>query len=146
MTEPRALPPRGFMRAQWRIHKLMWNVSGGRFGRRVGGMPVLELVTTGWKSGASRHILIWYIQHDDGFALAGTNAGADRDPAWVKNLRADPEARVRVDGRWSDVRARFLEGAEHDLTWQRFLDADDGYADYAAVLTRPVPLVVLQPR
>lgn len=132
------------MRVQWRAHKLIWNLSGGRLGRRVLGMPVLELVTTGHRSGEPRSILISYLETDDGPAIAGTNAGADRDPAWVKNLHADPTARVREAGAWREVRARFLEGDEHAAVWERFLPID-GYADYAEVLTRPIPLVVLEP-
>lgn len=132
------------MRVQWRAHKLIWNLSGGRLGRRVLGMPVLELVTTGHRSGEPRSILISYLETEDGPAVAGTNAGADRDPAWVKNLRADPEARVREAGTWRDVRARFLDGEEHAEVWERFLPID-GYAGYAEILTRPIPIVVLEP-
>lgn len=45
-------------RFQWRMHLLLWNLSGGRLGRRVVGMPVVELITTGRKSGVPRQILI----------------------------------------------------------------------------------------
>ena len=145
MADATPIRPRSQMRRVWKMHKLLWRLSGGRLGREVGGMPCLELVTTGHRSGEARTILIWYLHYPDGYALCGTNAGADRDPAWVQNLRANPAARIRVDGEWLDVRARFLEGAEHEAMWQRFVAANDGYADYAAVLTRPIPIVALEP-
>lgn len=42
------------------------------------------------------------------------------------------------------VSARFLEGDEHAAAWERFTTANGGYAGYAAVLTRPIPIVVLE--
>lgn len=136
-------PPRLWMRLQWRAHKLVWNLTGGRLGRRAVGMPVLELVTTGHRSGRPRSILISYLPTTDGPAIAGTNAGADRDPAWVKNLRARPEARVRERGDWREVRARFAEGVEWDNVWARFCE-HAGYLEYEKLLTRPIPIVVLE--
>lgn len=137
-------PSRTFMRLQWRVHRFVWDLTGGRLGRRAIGMPVLELVTTGHKTGERRSILITYVEVDGGFALAGTNAGAVRDPAWITNLRSDPEARVRVRSVWKDVHARFLEGAERDVVWEKF-QGHSGYADYERMIERPVPLVVLEP-
>ncbi len=107
-------------------------------------MPVLELVTTGHKSGARRSILINYVEVPTGPVIAGTNAGAGHDPAWILNLRATPAARVRMDGEWRDVRARFLDGEEWEQTWQRFTD-HAGYADYRQVAGRAIPLVALEP-
>lgn len=131
------------MRFQWRAHRLVWNLSGGRLGRQAIGMPVLELVTTGHKSGEARSILISYVDTSSGPAIAGTNAGADHDPAWVRNLRADSSARIRVGGRWRDVSARFLEDQEWEGVWSQFLE-HRGYADYREMTHRLIPLVVLE--
>lgn len=131
------------MRLQWKAHKLVWNLSRGRFGTRAVDMPVLELETTGRLSGEPRSILISYVAMPTGPAIAGTNAGADRDPAWIKNLRADPKGRVRQKGKWRDVHARFAEGPEWDAAWDRFLE-HPGYADYQRMLTRHIPIVILQ--
>lgn len=64
------------MRFQWKLHRLAWDLSGGRLGRRVLGMPVLEMETTGHKTGRPRSILISYVETPDGPVVAGTNAGA----------------------------------------------------------------------
>ena len=134
------------MRLQWRMHKLLWNLSGGRLGRRVIGMPVVELVTTGRKSGEPRQILITYVDVGGVPAIIGTNAGRDRDPAWALNLRAEPRARARWDGRWRDVIAVELEGDEHEAVWRQAVEVNQGYADYEADLTRPVPIFRLEER
>lgn len=131
---------RAWMRFQWKMHKLMWNLSGGRLGRKVGGLPVLELVTIGHKSGLKRQILINYIGSNDAPVIVGTNAGRDTDPAWVKNLRVTPSARVRLAGTWSDVTGVELTGAEHEAAWEQAVAASDGYAGYAEVLRRPIPI------
>ncbi|MBT8202794.1 MAG: nitroreductase family deazaflavin-dependent oxidoreductase [Acidimicrobiia bacterium] len=133
------------MRLQWRMHKLVWNLSGGRLGRRIGEMPVVELITTGRKSGQERQILITFLEDDGGPILIGTNAGLDRDPAWVHNLRANPTARARWNGTWRTVQGVELAGTERAAAWQAAVDAFAGYADYAAGLTRTVPIVQLRP-
>ncbi len=134
------------MRFMWKAHKLAWNLSGGRLGRTMGGVPVLELVTTGHRSGLERQILIWYFNFPEGPAIIGTNAGLDTDPAWVKNLRANPLARARWDGQWHDVRAVELSGADHEKVWNAGVAASAGYAEYQETLTRPIPIISLEPR
>jgi F420H(2)-dependent quinone reductase len=138
-------PNRPRMRLQWRLHKLLWRLSGGRLGTRVLGMPVLQLTTTGHRSGEPRTILITYVELDGRPVIAGTNAGADRDPAWVRNLRARPEATILRRGLTERIRAEFLEGADWERAWRLFEAADEGYKRYRAQLTRPIPIVRLVP-
>ena len=107
-------------------------------------MPVLELVTTGHKSGMERSILITYVETSNGPALAGTNAGAGSDPAWIQNLRKNSDARIRRAGQWQDVRARFPDSEESADIWARFVEADDGYAEYEQMVSREIPIVVLE--
>jgi deazaflavin-dependent oxidoreductase (nitroreductase family) len=137
---------RKMMRFVWKSHKLIWKLSRGRLGRKIGGMPVLELVTTGHKSGLERQILITYIDDPGGPTIIGANAGREADPAWVKNLRANRRARARWDGTWHDITAAELLGDVHDDAWNAAVDASAAFADYQETLTRPIPIVRLQPR
>jgi deazaflavin-dependent oxidoreductase (nitroreductase family) len=134
------------MQFLWRAHKLVWNWSGGRLGGKILGLPVLELITLGHKSGRERQILINYFDDDGNPAIIGTNAGKDTDPAWVKNLRANPQARARWDGKWHDVTGVEVDGDDHDRVWEQAAAASNAYADYAKVLTRPIPIIRLEPR
>ena len=131
------------MRFQWRVHKLIWNLSGGRLGRRATGLPVLELVTIGRRSGEERSILITYVEDDGGPALLATNAGRDRDPAWVLNLRSNPRARARWDGKWRTVTAVEASGDDYQRLWEAAVEINPGYAEYVQDMTRPVPIVRL---
>jgi deazaflavin-dependent oxidoreductase (nitroreductase family) len=133
------------MRVQWKMHKVIWNLSGGRLGRKVVGMPVLELVTIGRTSGLERQILITYVDFEGVPAIIGTNAGRDVDPAWVLNLRAHPGARARWNGAWHDVIAVELTGTDHEEGWDAAVAANAGYAAYAETLTRPIPIIHLIP-
>lgn len=141
----RLLPPRAVMRLIWKLHRFGWKLSGGRLFTRSGGMETLQLDTTGHKSGQRRTVLLWFLPDEKGWLVVGTNAGADYDPAWVKNLRADPEAEVVVGGTRHLVRARFLAGDEYDSAWQRFKSANQLYAGYEEVRTRPPAIVRLEP-
>ena len=131
------------MRLQWRLHKLIWSLSGGRLGRRAVGMPVLELVTIGRRSGEERSILITYVEDGGRPALIATNAGRDRDPAWVLNLRSNPRARARWDGEWREVTAVEVSGDDYTRLWDAAVEANPGYAEYLAGMSRSVPIVEL---
>lgn len=109
----------------------------------MGGMPVLRLTTTGHRSGEPRSVLLWHLPDPNGPLVIGTNAGADDDPAWVRNLRADPTATVEVAGRSHAVEATFLDGADHAAAWERFVAAHRSYGEYREMLTRQPAIVQL---
>ena len=79
-------------------------------------MCVLE--TIGRTTGAPRRIETWFAT--DGatvFLLAG---GRDR-AHWVRNLRANPAARIRIGSRWIGGMAREIEGTPDDPTARRLV-------------------------
>lgn len=133
------------MRVQWALHKLAWNLSGGRIGRKVAGMPVVELITVGHRSGEERQVLLNYIESNGAPAVIGSNAGRDSDPAWVRNLRANPHARARWGGRWREVVAEELEGPAREAAWGSAGEANEGYREYAEGMTRTIPIFRLAP-
>jgi deazaflavin-dependent oxidoreductase (nitroreductase family) len=128
----------------WKAHKLVWRISGGRIGTKAVGLPVLELTTTGRRSGEARSVLLSYLDLDGGFAVIASNAGDDRPPAWWLNLQTDPRARVTAARRSHDVVARRAEGSEREVLWERAVAANPGFADYATYTERPIPVVVLE--
>ena len=136
---------RRWLRMQWKTHKMLWNSTGGRVGRTIGGIPVVELVSTGHKTGKRRQILIYYFEDEGMPAIIGTNGGKDEDPAWAKNLRANPEAQARWAGKWRDVVARELQGEDYDRVWDRAVERQPQYEEYGGRLTRTVPIYRLEP-
>ncbi|MFM7962378.1 MAG: nitroreductase family deazaflavin-dependent oxidoreductase, partial [Actinomycetota bacterium] len=46
------------LKAMNSVHRIILGISGGRMGWDVGNMPVLELTTTGRKSGMPRSVML----------------------------------------------------------------------------------------
>jgi len=64
----------------------------------------LYLTTRGRKSGLPREIEIWFTYRDGHFFLIAEYPASN----WVQNLRADPQAHVRVAGQSFAAHARFV--------------------------------------
>ena len=71
---------------------------------------VIEIETTGRRSGLPRRTAIGYILRDDGSLVV---AATDPDAHWARNLAADPRCRVRDERGWRGCVATPLEGEEH---------------------------------
>jgi len=78
------------------------------------------LTTTGRVSGKPHTIEIWFAM--DGGTMYLLSGGGDRAD-WVKNLRKDPEVRVRVGTRTVSAKARPVRaGTTADLKARELLD------------------------
>ena len=132
------------LRLFWRVHRTFMRLTGGRFGK-VGPMNGLLLTTTGRKTGERRDVALNYLPDGDSYIVTASNVGDDRDPAWRRNLKANPAAEVSVGGKRLRVRARESDGAERDGLWIRIVAADPAYAEYQQRTKRRLPVVVLQP-
>ena len=108
------------------------------------GLPVLELSTIGRHSGERRAVLLNYIEHPDGYVVIASNAGDERDPAWWRNLVANPDATIRLGGTEATILARELEGEEREALWRRFVAANPRYEGYRQASGRHIPVVLLQ--
>ena len=133
------------LRAMWKLHRLVLRVSGGRVGSRIGSMKVLLLETIGHRSGQPRSVGLSHLEADGRYFVVASYAGEDRDPAWARNLRAQPHARVTIAGRSFPVVARLLEGDEREAMFGRFVEADPAYGEYRERTTREIPVFQLRP-
>ena len=70
--------------------------SGGTEGHESNGVYTLVLATTGRRTGEPRRTCLIYGTSGDDFVVVASKGGADQDPDWFKNLRADPSAGVQV--------------------------------------------------
>jgi deazaflavin-dependent oxidoreductase (nitroreductase family) len=105
----------------------------------------VKLTTTGRKSGEARRVTLYAFPDGDRLVVVGSLGGAPNDPAWAGNLRANPEAIVRVDGEPRPVRAREVDGDERDRLWNLVVKGFPLYATYQRKTTRQIPLFVLEP-
>jgi deazaflavin-dependent oxidoreductase (nitroreductase family) len=117
----------------------------GRVGGQFQGADLLLLTTTGAKSGQPRLSPLAYFRIDGKLLIIGSFAGADVNPAWVHNLRANPSARVEIGSESSAVTARELPLAERDALFPKITAAAPGFAEYQARTARVIPVFELQP-
>lgn len=128
-------------------HRVLRTVTGGRFGNSFMKMPVLELTTTGRKSGQPRSTMLTSpLVEGDRMVIIASRGGDDHHPAWYLNLREHPDVEVAVQGGPKrPMRARIVEGEERQELWQRVTAAHDNYAGYQRKTSRKIPVVVLEP-
>jgi deazaflavin-dependent oxidoreductase (nitroreductase family) len=114
--------------------------------RRAGGQEFLVLETTGRRSGATRSTPLSFTRDGEAFVLIASNGGAPRDPDWYRNLEADPNATVEVDGVRIPVRAETVTGAERERLWRGAARSYPGYLAYQLRTRREIPVVRLTRR
>lgn len=131
--------------ALWQAHSWVYRASGGRIGRRIAGMPILLLTTTGRKSGRPRTVALQHLTDGESFVVIASHAGEPTQPAWLLNLRGNAQASVQIGRRTIPVRAREAEGPERARLWERAVAADGAYAVYERRTRRRIPVVVLEP-
>jgi deazaflavin-dependent oxidoreductase (nitroreductase family) len=134
------------MRVVTGFHKAVFRASNGRLANRGNGMPVLQLTTTGRKSGKRRTTMLTSpVQDGDRMVLVASNGGDDRHTSWFLNLRDDPKVEVTMDGRTRPMRARVASPEEKAELWPRVVAVHGGYAQYQTRTDRDIPLVILEP-
>ncbi|OBK35119.1 deazaflavin-dependent nitroreductase [Mycobacterium sp. 1245111.1] len=122
-----------------------FRANGGKVGGQFEGANLLLLTTTGAKSGQPRVSPLAYLRIDGKLVIIGSFAGADVNPAWVHNLRANPSAHIEVGNESSDVVARELPPAERDEIFPKITAVASGFAEYQAKTSRVIPVFELRP-
>lgn len=129
----------------WKIHPVVYRLTGGRLLGELMGMPVLLLTTRGRKSGKLRTTPLTFIPDGERFVVIGSFLGEPRHPGWVHNLRAEPRAQLQVGSTRHEVVAHEAEGEERARLWQAAVALGAGYEDYEGRTDRVIPVVVLTP-
>jgi F420H(2)-dependent quinone reductase len=131
-----------------RLHEQLYKRTDGRVGHRMVGVPTLLLRTTGRRSGATRANGLVYARDGDDYLVVASNGGADRPPAWLHNLRANPNVEIQVarDRRKGTARVVEPSDVEYDRLWSIVNDKNhDRYSAYQRQTTRPIPVIVISP-
>ena len=128
------------------VHRTMMAVSGGRIGWTAANMPVLELTTTGRKSGQRRSVMLtspW--QDGDTMAIVASRGGDDVHPAWYLNLQADPNVSVKTQDGTKAMLARTATAEERAEIWPQIIKDFTNYGGYQDKTDREIPVVLLDP-
>jgi deazaflavin-dependent oxidoreductase (nitroreductase family) len=140
------MPSDLFFKGMNTFHRTMQKVSGGRLGWDVANMPVVELTTTGRKTGRAHTVLLTSpVRDGDAIVLVASRGGADHHPAWFLNLRDNPGVEAAV-GREPKrpMRARVADPDERARLWPQVVAKYKNYGNYQANTDREIPLVLLE--
>ena len=131
-----------------RLHEQLYKRTDGRIGHRMIGVPTLLLRTTGRRSGATRTNGLVYARDGADYVVVASKGGADRHPAWLHNLRANPEVEIQIGRERQQATCRVIEPADpdYDRLWKIVNENNgDRYSAYQKKTARPIPVVVITP-
>jgi deazaflavin-dependent oxidoreductase (nitroreductase family) len=131
-----------------RLHEELYKRTDGRLGHRMIGVPTLLLRTTGRRSGSIRTNGLVYARDGDDYLVVASNGGAERSPAWLHNLRANPSVEIQIgrDRRQGTARVMVPSDAEYERLWKVVNENNrDRYSAYQQKTTRPIPVVAITP-
>lgn len=111
-----------------------------------GGLHAFVVETTGARTGELRRAVLGYLEDGgDAWLVMGSKGGAPRNPAWVHNLAAHPEATVVLaDGDRVAVRAQRLAGDDLDRAWERLAVEAPEFIAYRSKTDRVIPVIRLR--
>lgn len=141
------MPSDLFLKGMNTFHRTVQRISGGRLGWETANMTVVELTTTGRKSGRPHTVLLTSpVRDGDAIVVVASRGGADHHPAWFLNLRDAPDVEVAVGGKPKrPMRARVADPDERARLWPQVVAKYKGYGNYQAKTDREIPLVLLEP-
>ena len=122
--------------------------SGGREGTTLldTGLPVIIVTHKGNKTGAIRKTPLMRVKDGESYVLVGSQGGAPKHPAWVHNLRINPDVEIRDETVVQQMRVREVEDeAERSRLWDLSVAAYPPYADYQKKTDRRIPVFVAEP-
>jgi deazaflavin-dependent oxidoreductase (nitroreductase family) len=128
-------------------HKAALRVTGGRWPNTLFGMPGVELQTIGRKSGQPRTTMLASPIHDESrVVLIASKGGDDRDPEWYRNLSANPDVQITINGETRAMRARTASPDEKAAMWPEIVASYKGYDGYQKKAARDIPVVICELR
>ena len=110
----------------------------------VGGMfegrPLLLLTSTGAKTGNLHTTPVACYMDGDAWVIIASAAGADSNPAWYFNLKANPKARIEVGTETLDVEATEAVGDDRDRLYAGMVERSPQFAEYELATARKIPV------
>jgi deazaflavin-dependent oxidoreductase (nitroreductase family) len=136
---------RSLIRAFGSFHAWAYEASGGRWGGRLLGLPMVLLHLVGRRSGKPRPTPLLCMKSGEDLVIVASFYGSPGHPAWYHNLMEDPECDIREGQRRYRVRARTATPEEREKLWPRLVDFYPDYAVYQSRTDREIPVVILSP-
>ena len=126
------------------------HLTRGRVHLAKGTFPLVQLRTTGAKSGIQRDVTLVYFTDGGDVILIASNYGQVKHPSWYYNLLKNSRCELFADGR-SDSGGSFVarptKGADHDRLFALMERYFPNFTNYAANANgiRAIPVLRLTP-
>ncbi|MDA0166743.1 nitroreductase family deazaflavin-dependent oxidoreductase [Solirubrobacter ginsenosidimutans] len=104
---------------------------------------LMLLTTTGAKSGQKRTVPLAFHHVDGRLVVVASMAGADRNPPWFHNIKADPRVKVEMDGETFDATAVITSGEDRDRLFAGVVAHQPSFGSYQLRTKRLIPVVEL---
>jgi len=131
-----------------KLDKFILRVTRGRYTlSEFFGWNIVQVITTGAKTGEKHTIILVAVMDGDKFALIASNYGRHPNPGWYYNLKKNPECEATLNGVTGKYLARETEGEERETYWQRAVSLYAGYEKYKERAShRRIPVMLLEPQ
>ena len=109
------------------------------------GLPVIIVTHIGNKTGAIRKTPLMRVKDGSSYVLVGSQGGAPTNPAWVHNLRINPNVEIRDETVVQPMQVREVEDeVERSRLWKLAVAAFPPYAEYQNRTARRIPVFVAE--
>jgi deazaflavin-dependent oxidoreductase (nitroreductase family) len=122
-----------------------FRATGGRPGGTLAGTPLVLIHHSGARS-ATEYVtpLAYSAQGDDCIAIAASNGGSPKHPAWYHNLKANPAITVELGAERFPATAEEQVGPARPGLWSRLVAEFPDLAEFATRTDRSIPLFLLR--
>jgi deazaflavin-dependent oxidoreductase (nitroreductase family) len=129
-----------------KVDPILMHLSDGRV-NTTGTDAVVVLHHIGAKTGTARQTPLVYFTEGRDVILIASNGGAPRHPAWLHNIRANPDVELWVGKRGGAYRARVATPEERAVLWPKANALYAGYEGYQVLAgDREIPVVICSRR
>jgi deazaflavin-dependent oxidoreductase (nitroreductase family) len=105
------------------------------------GHPVAIVTTRGARSGRPRRALLTISRDGQDLVAAGTAGGSPTTPAWVHNMRTNPDVTVEFQAETFPATVEVIaDGPERDRLWTQHVAALPHFAPYPDQTGRLIPM------
>lgn len=127
------------------VEAYLANPDGRSTGAGPSGLPTLLLTSVGRKSGEQRTVALVFLQNGEDVVIVASLAGYDENPAWYRNISANPKCWVQLDRRKMTAVARDATEKERHALWPRLTALLPLWNLFQKQTARPFPIVILSP-
>ena len=121
-----------------------YEASGGARNNTIIGLPVVIVTSVGAKTGKLRKTPLMRVEHDGEYLAVGSLGGAEKNPVWVYNVRANPLVELQDGAEKHTYTARIAHGEERADWWAHAVATWPTYGEYQKKTDREIPVFLLE--